>query len=356
MTTTEISVSEQAGELAGRLFESLIGMLELETIYLGVKLGLYTALASEPSTVDSLAVRTGLLPRYVKEWLEQQAVAGFVDVSPSGVYTLPPGHAEALTNPASPFAVAPLALLAGGAGQVMGAVLEAYRHGTGLSFGGYGDDVRAGQGGFNRAAFTYQLCSEWLPLIPSVASRLSAGPARVLDVGCGVGWSSIALATGYPGLTVDAIDSDEASIADARHNAATAGLTDRVRFEVADAALPSPGRYDAVFIFEALHDMAHPVAALRSFRGALTPGGSVIVMDERVADSFTAPGDPVERMFYAGSVLHCLPVGLSEPDSSATGAVMRPDTLRRYATEAGYSTVDVLPIPHDFFRFYHLVP
>lgn len=178
----------------------------------------------------------------------------------------------------------------------------------------------------------------------------------MLDVACGVGWSSIALARAFPSLLVDAIDSDEASIADARRNAADAGLTDRVRFEVQDAVGESPTRYDAVFIFEALHDMAHPVPALASLREVLAPGGSVVVMDERVAESFTAPGDELERAFYAFSVLHCLPVGMSEPDSAGTGTVMRPDTVRRYAADAGYSRVDILPIEHDLFRFYHLIP
>lgn len=157
MTTVDVTVEEQAGALASRLFESMIAMAELETVYLGVKLELYEALRA-PATAGELATRTGLHPRYAREWLEQQAVTGLLAVSDRDaadrVYTLSLGHAEALTNPASPFAVAPIALLAGGAGQVMGAVLDVYRRGDGLSFGDYGDDIRAGQGGFNRAAFT----------------------------------------------------------------------------------------------------------------------------------------------------------------------------------------------------------
>ena len=157
--------------------------------------------------------------------------------------------------------------------------------------------------------------------------------ARALDVGCGVGWSGIALAGAYPGLTVLGVDSDEASIMDARMNAAEAGLTDRARFEVQQADAPKlPSSYDVGFFFESLHDIGHPVEALASLRQALRPRGVVLVMDEKAEESFAANGSPFERFLGAGSVLHCLPVGMSEADSAATSTLFRPDTLRRYAT------------------------
>jgi hypothetical protein len=134
-------------------------------------------------------------------------------------------------------------------------------------------------------------------------------------------------------------------------------LADRVSFEVRDAADPaSQGGYDLVTVFEAIHDMSTPVEALHAMRGLLVEGGSVIVADERVADSFTAPGDEVERLMYGWSVLHCLPVGMAEQPSAATGTAMRPDTLREYALAAGFRDVEVLPIENDFWRFYRLRP
>jgi SAM-dependent methyltransferase len=179
----------------------------------------------------------------------------------------------------------------------------------------------------------------------------------VADLACGTAWSSIAIARAYPEVTVDAIDLDTDSIETARRNVATAELTDRVRpaaQDVSDTRLG--GRYDLVTIFEAVHDMNHPVEALRTARRSLAEGGSVVIADERVAERFTAPGDEIERFNYGWSVLHCLAVGNLDEDSAGTGTVMRPDTVRAYAAEAGFDGVEVLPIEHDFWRFYRLVP
>jgi len=135
------------------------------------------------------------------------------------------------------------------------------------------------------------------------------------------------------------------------------GVESRISFEVRDAADPALShRYDLVTVFEAVHDMSRPVEVLRSLHGLVADDGAVIVMDERVADAFTAPGDEIERIMYTYSVLCCLPVGRSEQPSAATGTVMRADTLRRYATEAGFAEVEVLPIEHETFRFYRLHP
>jgi SAM-dependent methyltransferase len=156
---------------------------------------------------------------------------------------------------------------------------------------------------------------------------------------------------------VDAIDEDAASIDSARGNVAVAGLSNRVRPAVQDASDPRlAGRYDLVTIFEALHDMNHPVEALRAARGLLAEGGGVVIADARVAERFTAPGDELERLNYGFSVLHCLVVGSLDEDSAGTGTVIRPDTVRAYAAESGFARVDVLPIEHDFWRFYRLTP
>jgi SAM-dependent methyltransferase len=201
------------------------------------------------------------------------------------------------------------------------------------------------------------LGSDWLPAMPDVEARLGSGSARVADLGCGCGWSSIALASAYPGAEVDGFDSDEASVASARSNAAAAGVADRVRFHTADASTGTTGEYDLVCCFEALHDMARPVEALAAMRALAGADGTVLIVDERVPDVFTADDpDPIQRFYYAVSVLHCLPAGRSEPGSAATGTVMRRGTLERYAASAGFGSVQVLPIEHDMFRFYRLHP
>jgi ubiquinone/menaquinone biosynthesis C-methylase UbiE len=177
----------------------------------------------------------------------------------------------------------------------------------------------------------------------------------VLDLACGTGWSSIALAQAYPNVRVDGIDLDEASIAEAGRHAAGAGVTDRVHFTVGDiAALHETGGYDLACLFEALHDIGDPIGALRSVRRALAAGAPLLVGDERVAAAFTAPGDEVERFMYAWSVLHCLPATLAESPKIAHGTVLRADTVQAWGYEAGFSRVDVLPIANDFWRFYRL--
>jgi 2-polyprenyl-3-methyl-5-hydroxy-6-metoxy-1,4-benzoquinol methylase len=179
----------------------------------------------------------------------------------------------------------------------------------------------------------------------------------VLDVGCGVGWSSIAMASAYPHVVVDGVDPDEMSLERARANAEAAGVADRVRFHTSDAAaLQSEGPIDLATAFECIHDMAQPVEVLKSVRGALHDDGAMLVVDERTREAFTGEPDPLESYFYGWSLFECLPAGMADRPSAETGTVMRPDTLRRYATEAGFGGFEILPIEHDAFRLYLLRP
>ncbi len=357
--------SDRRDAFVGRLFQSSLAGCESLTIYLGSRLGLYQALANAgAATAPELAARTGMHERYVREWLEQQAAAGILTVNDQAAapadrrYRLPSAHAEVLLAATSLNYLAPIADLVYGFATQLPAIADAFRRGGGVPYEAYGDAAREGQAALNRPAFVNLLGSEWLPSIPDVHARLQADPpARVADIACGFGWSSVAIARAYPKVGVDGFDSDEPSIASARRIAEENGLTDRVTFTTRDAADPSlTGRYDLVTIFEALHDMARPVEALRTIRGLVADGGTVLVMDEHVGETFTAPADDVERLMYAASVLFCLPTGMSTQPSAGTGTVMRPDTLRRYASEAGYRTVEILPIDYSFFRFYRLYP
>jgi ubiquinone/menaquinone biosynthesis C-methylase UbiE len=237
--------------------------------------------------------------------------------------------------------------------RIVPAVEAAFRSGEGVPYSDYA--VHDAQGAFNRPAFTGRLVQEWLPMVPDLEARLLAG-GTVAELGCGEGWAAIALAVGYDGLMVDAFDLDPPSIEAARRHAAAAGVDDRIRFTVADITdLDTDGGYDAVFAFEVVHDLADPVSALRTARRLTGGGGSpTIVVDEAAAERFSAPDDPIQRFLYAVSVLHCLPVGRSAAPSVATGTVMRPDLLRRYAAEAGFAEVTVLPIADDSFHFYRL--
>ena len=194
--------------------------------------------------------------------------------------------------------------------------------------------------------FLHELATAWLPAVPELHQRLgSAPPPRVLDLGCGLGASALALARAYPLATVLGVDLDEASVAEARAAAAEAGVADRVSVVAGDAAQLAP---------EAPFDLGDPVGALRAARAVLADGGSVLVADERVADVFTAPGDPTERLMYGWSILHCLPATMAEGPVEATGTVLRAPTLAGWAAAAGFTGVEVLPIDNPFWRFYRL--
>jgi 2-polyprenyl-3-methyl-5-hydroxy-6-metoxy-1,4-benzoquinol methylase len=354
--------AQRRDALVERLFEAILGVMDVHALYVGDRLGLYRALAGEPLTPRALAAATSTHERYVREWLEQQAVSGILEVDDVAAapgerrYRLPAGHAEGLVDDDSLSCMAPFARMMVGMLRPLPAVLEAFRSGGGVPYADYDADFCEGQGRMNRAMFVNLLGTEWLPQVADVHARLLADPpARVADVACGTGWSAIALARAYSLARVDGFDLDPYSIELARANAAAAGLQDRLRFEVRDAA-EIDGAYDLVTVFEAIHDMSRPVEALAALRRLVEGGGTLIVADERVAETFTAPGDDVERLMYGFSILHCLPVGMAEQPSAATGTALRPATLRRYAADAGFHDVAVLAIENDFWRFYRLHP
>jgi 2-polyprenyl-3-methyl-5-hydroxy-6-metoxy-1,4-benzoquinol methylase len=350
--------------MAERLLASCLGVFDVFGAYLGDRLGLYRALADGgPATSTELATRTRCNERYVREWLEQQAVGGVLEVcEPSNDatvrrYELSPEHAEVLLDRESLNFMAPIVRLIVGATSPRERILDVYRNGGGVRYGDYGDDLISGQAEINRPPFLHQLGQEWLPTMPDVDARLRQAdpPARVADIGCGAGWSSIGMARAYPDARVDGFDLDPASVEMAKQNVRGTGVEDRVSFELRDAGDPKhAGAYDLVTIFEALHDMSDPVGVLKAARTLLKPGGTVLIADENVAEKFEAPGGDIERLMYGWSIAHCLPAGMADQPSAGTGTVIRPETVRRYAGEAGFTSVDVLPIEHLFFRFYRL--
>jgi len=357
---TELDAREA---LAQRLVDDVTRALETLSVYLGLELGLYQALADLGAATEAeIAAAAGIAPRYAREWLEQQATARYVACDDPAHpaeerrYRLPAGHAEVLLDADSPYHAAPLAVILAGVARVLPQLLQAYRSGGGVPYAAYGTELRRGIAAVNRPMFLHELASTWLPAAPGLDRRLrSAPPARVLDLGCGLGASSIALARAYPRTQVLGVDLDEASVAEARAQAAEAGVADRVTFVVGDAAqVAAEGPFDLVTIFEALHDMGDPVGALRTARELLAADGNVLVADERVADAFTAPGDPTERFMYGWSILHCLPATVAEHPLQATGTVLRAPAVARWAAAAGFGGFEVLPIDNLFWRFYRM--
>ena len=348
--------------LVERMLNHAAATMETLNACLGVRLGLYEALAGGPLDAHGLAEKTGVHPRYAREWLEQQGAAGWLAVDGADgddpyhrSFRLPEGLSAVLVDQDSPSYLGALPEFLASLAGVLDHVADAFRTGGGVSFAAYGAGTRHGIGRLNRPMFLHSI-TEWLDALPDVPSRLAEDGSRVLDLGCGTGWSTIAIAEAFPATRVHGVDLDEASIAEARQNAESRGVADRVTFTLADAAAYAPAdlRYDLACCFECLHDMADPIAVLRNVRRLLAPGGSVLIADERVADTYTAPGDIRERLTYAFSTLHCLPATRAEGAKVEAGTVLRAPTVAAYATTAGYPTFKEPPIAHDLWRFYHL--
>jgi 2-polyprenyl-3-methyl-5-hydroxy-6-metoxy-1,4-benzoquinol methylase len=359
----DVAGSPQARDLADRLFSASVGTLDLFGVYLGERLGLYRAMRGrEWVTPAILAERTGTRERLVREWLEHQAASAIVDVrDPNAApaereFRLPTGHADVLADEDNLLYSSPRAVELARAARLLPQLVDVFRtEGTGLPPTPWEPE---GRGEYNRAIYLRLLGQEWLPGVPDLDRRLRADPpARVADLACGTGWSSIAMAQAYPRIRVHGFDLDEDVIRLAAGNAEAEGLADRVSFEVRDiATMADAGPFDLVTIIEAFHDLAHPVEVLRAVRASLAADGSVLIGDEEVAERFTAPADETERYVYGWSVMGCLPSAMGEPGTAATGAAMRPDTVREYARAAGFGSVEIVPIGEGFWRFYRLTP
>jgi precorrin-6B methylase 2 len=353
---------DRATALVERLFRDAVGALELYAVYLGERLGLYRELAKGGAARSSeLAERTGTAERYVREWLEHHAVSGLLEVDDEKAdplarrYRLPQEYVPVLADPDDVNYEAYKGVDIVRAGRPLPRLVEAFRTGDAPPPLPWEPEGRAE---FNRARFLNLLGREWLPAITDVDERLRADPpARIADVACGTGWSTIAMAQAYPRVIVEGFDLEQDVITVARENAEESGVADRVTFSATDAAtLPGSGGYDLVTIIEALHDMSRPVDVLRASREMLDEDGTLIVVDELVEDEFTAPASDLERYHYGWSLVSCLPGAMGDPQTAATGTVMRPSTLRQYALEAGFRDMEVLPIQTDYWRFYRLTP
>ncbi|WP_205328191.1 trans-aconitate 2-methyltransferase [Glycomyces sp. YM15] len=347
---------------AERLIEDVTRSLETLSVYLGVKLDLYRALADHgPANAADLAASASIAPRYAREWLEQQTTARYLECEDLTApaegrrYRLPETRAEVLLDGDSPFHAAPGVTMFGGVAGVLDQLVDAYRSGGGVPYSAYGEDIRNGIAAFNRPQYLHELPA-WLEAVPEIDSRLRGNPeAHILDLGCGAGQSTLAMARVYPHAHVTGVDLDHDSIAEARAAAIDANLGGRVDFTDADVAgLSFEAEFDLVTMFETLHDMADPVGALRTARSLLAVGGSVLIGDERVADDLTDDGDLIERFQFGWSVVHCLPATMAEDPVEANGTMLRTPTLARWAQEAGFTYFQVAPIENDFWRFYLL--
>ncbi len=341
MSTIEQLPEVDEGKLMEFVFRAVgeVGAtLNTALVVMGDKLGLYRALAGAgPLTPGELAERTGTAERYVREWLNAQAAGGFVSYDPDGGrYTLPPEQTVALTDPDSPAYLPGFFQIALGSVIDSPRIMDATRSGAGFGWNEHVPDVLDGCERFFRPGYNANLTSAWLPALDGVVAKLERG-ARVADVGCGHGSSTILMAQAYPHSTFTGTDYDGGSIETARSRARDTGVDGRVQFETAPAAAYAGTGYDLVTMFDCLHDMGDPVGAARHVRGTLKPDGTWMIVEPNAADRVEGNLNPVGRAYYAFSTLLCTPASLSQEVGLALGAQAGEARIRDVVTAAGFT-------------------
>ncbi len=307
-------------------------------VIVGDRLGLYRALAEEPMEPAELARRTGTATRYVDEWLRGQAAGGYVSYDPAaGTYSLTPEQAFALTDPDGAVFAPGAFQLALGTLRSEPRVTEAFRTGAGIGWHEHDDEVFTGCERFFRPGYTANLVESWLPALDGVADTLRAG-ARVADIGCGHGASTVLMARAYPNSVFTGSDYHDESVIQARKRAADAGLDGRVSFDVASAQTFTGGPYDLVTSFDCLHDMGDPLGAARHVRDMLTPGGTWMVVEPYAGGSVTENLNPVGRVYYSFSTFRCVPNALSQDGGYSLGAQAGEEAIARLAHDAGFAS------------------
>jgi SAM-dependent methyltransferase len=339
MTAIEQPAVIDTEKLMGFVFRAVdeVGAtLNTALVVMGDRLGLYRALAGAgPLSPTELAERTDTAERYVREWLNAQAAGAYIDYDPdSGRYSLSAEHAVALTDESSPAYLPGFFQIALGSVLDSPRITEAAKTGEGIGWHDHGPDVFDGCERFFRPGYNASLVSAWLPALDGVVAKLQRG-AAVADVGCGHGASTILMAQAFPASTFTGSDYHEGSIATARQRAAEAGVSDRVRFEVAAASSYSGSGYDLVTMFDCLHDMGDPVGAARHVRQSLSADGTWMIVEPAAGDRVEDNFNPVGRAYYGFSTLLCTPASLSQDVGLALGAQAGESRIRDVVTGAG---------------------
>jgi SAM-dependent methyltransferase len=339
MTTLAPAIdAERLEQFVFRAVGEVGAALNAALVVIGDKLGLYRALAGAgPLTSTELAERTGTSERYVREWLNAQAAGGFVEYDPSaGTYTLPPEQAIALADETSPAYLPGFFQLAVGSVLDSPRITQAVRSGDGFGWHEHVHDVHEGCERFFRPGYNANLVHSWLPALDGVVAKLEQG-ARVADVGCGHGASTILMAEAFPRSTFVGSDYHEGSIATARERAKEAGVADRVEFEVAPAAAFAGDRFDLVTMFDCLHDMGDPAGAAKHVLNALAPDGTWMIVEPAAGDRIEDNLNPVGRAYYGFSTLLCTPSSLAQEVGVALGAQAGEAGIREVVESGGFT-------------------
>ncbi|MDX6280823.1 MAG: hypothetical protein QOH03_1894 [Kribbellaceae bacterium] len=337
MTTVAIDMDKLMA-FVGQAVVEVGATLNAALVVMGDRLGYYHALADGGATTPTeLAEKTSTSEHYAREWLNAQAAGGFVEYDPqTGKYLLPPEQAVALTDESSPAFLPGFFQIALGTVQHTTETIEAARSGAGIGWHEHNSDVHLGCERFFRPGYNANLIAGWLPALDDVVQKLQTG-ARVADIGCGHGASTILMAQAFPQSTFIGSDYHPESIETARLRAAEAGVADRVTFEVAPATHYSGSGYDLVTTFDALHDMGDPVGAAKHVRESLASDGTWMVVEPMAGDHVEDNLNPVGRAYYGFSTLLCTPASLSQDVGLALGTQAGPARIRDVTTAAGFT-------------------
>ena len=336
-TNTQIDEAK-LNEFMGKALGDMGAAMNAALVLLGDELGLYKAMAGAGAmTADALAEKTGTFPRYVREWLSAQAASGYVTYDPgTRTFTLPPEQAMALAQEGSPAFIA-------GAFQIIRSVMldepivrDAFKSGKGVGWHEHSPGLFQGTERFFRPGYVAHLTTEWIPALEGVEEKLQRG-ARVADVGCGHGASTILMAQAYPNSRFFGFDYHEPSIEIARMTAEMAGVQDRVTFASAPSKSYPGGDYDLVAFFDCLHDMGDPIGAAAHVRQSLAPDGTWMIVEPFAHDQLENNLNPVGRIFYAASTMICTPASRAQEVGLALGAQAGETQLREVVTQGGFT-------------------
>ncbi|HXW77986.1 MAG TPA: methyltransferase domain-containing protein [Acidimicrobiales bacterium] len=342
MATVQEPASLDTDKLMSFVFRAVdeVGAtLNTALVVMGDKLGLYRALnGAGPVSPAELARRASISERYAQEWLNAQAAGGYVEYDPdSGRYVLPPEQAVALTDENSPAYLPGLFQTALGSVLDSPRITQAAKTGAGIGWHDHVHDVHEGCERFFRPGYNAHLVAEWLPALAGVVPKLQAG-ARVADVGCGHGASTVLMAQAFPASKFVGYDYHDASIETAKQRAVSAGVDDRVSFHVSAAASYPGSSYDLVTMFDCLHDMGDPAGAARHVLASLAPEGTWMIVEPAAGDRVEDNLNPVGRAYYCFSTLLCTPSSLAQEVGLALGAQAGEARIRAIATGAGFGS------------------
>jgi SAM-dependent methyltransferase len=345
VTAQQTVDSEQIGEFLGRLTSIYSGSMLSYMIDIGDRTGLFDAAARGPATSEELAARAGLTERYVREWLGAVVAGQIFEYDPeTRRYSLPPARLACLT--AGPANLAPISRLNTLLGKHVHQVARAFREGGGVPYAEFRPEFTDVMDAIGRGAYDAFLLDAYLPLVPGLVEKLESG-ARVADVACGTGHALVVLARAFPASTFTGYDLDDGAIARARAEADGAGLGN-IAFETRDAArLTVREPFDAVFVFDAIHDQVDPASVLARIHDSLEPGGFFFMKEPHAADTLEENAlNPMGAVQYALSTLHCMTVSLAH-DGAGIGTAFGEGMARRMLAEAGFVDVQVHPSPAD---------